>query len=378
LSEIIYDNKCDARITRVPGRIYSTFNIYQRPEWMNHRENITDIPELYKDFFIHLTNNHQDSYEYLLNWIANSLQSRNKTMLVAVGDQGIGKGILGDILRELHGEENYTKTNDEILKSKFNMSLKYKTVVNIDEINIKNNKYAFNRLKDLINDSIQIEQKGKDQTTIKNTASLYLSTNDNDALPWQDDDRRLSVIELTQTPLKDSPLVLNYDSEEDYVQELLKEENIKALGCYMLTRKINPKEMERRFLCNKFTDLIANNLKDWEYWLINTWIPFNADPNGDKLFTIKEVQDAISNKFPKIVPPGRGKLDALSKYYPKLCRITKNSNKEHVLKILQSTNGLTGMQVLTNQDYKPNFDHGLQNEILEIADQVEEEISQIS
>lgn len=75
---------------------------------------------IYKDFFEHLVNNDKDSFDYLLDWLSFSITGRNQTMLVAVGEQGIGKGILGEIMRELHGHENYAFTSDRSLSGNFN------------------------------------------------------------------------------------------------------------------------------------------------------------------------------------------------------------------------------------------------------------------
>jgi hypothetical protein len=196
-SSYMSSNGCSAIIEYEPRsrhkRLYRNgkfnyFNVYEKPFWAAQDQNIgmPEIPVVYKEFFTHLTDNDTASYEYLLDWLANSLQSRNRTILVAIGEQGIGKGVLGDIMRELHGEKNYAKTNDGVFKERFNGPLLFKTLVHIDEIKIGNNDVAYNRLKDVVNDTIQIEEKCKNQITVNNHASFYICSNNLDAIPIEE------------------------------------------------------------------------------------------------------------------------------------------------------------------------------------------------
>src|SRR5690606_20302657 len=116
------------------------FNIFKKPYWMNQTSTANNnLSKIYYDFFMHLTGNDSKSFEYMLKWLANSIQDRNRTILVAIGDQGIGKGVLGQILEKIHGKDNFALTSDVILKDKFNSPIVNKRLVHIDEINISKN-----------------------------------------------------------------------------------------------------------------------------------------------------------------------------------------------------------------------------------------------
>jgi hypothetical protein len=282
-----------------------------------------------KHFFRHLTDNDTASYEYLLDWLANSLQNRNRTILVAIGEQGIGKGVLGDIMKELHGEKNYSKTNDGVFKERFNGPLLYKTLVHVDEIKIGNNDVAYNRLKDVVNDTLQIEEKCKNQVTINNHASFYICSNNLDAIPIEDGQRRFSLIWLTEQKLYDSEILNGYHSVDDFYAELMKQENIQNLGMYLLHRKLDKNKLIRPFVSKKLEQLKSANLKEWEEWFIFDYCVKNYRNGGTNLHdVIDTVKPAIKKACPELkTAPGRNKLEDLSKRYPKAFKVVKRSNE---------------------------------------------------
>ncbi|MBK7962484.1 MAG: hypothetical protein IPK04_15625 [Bdellovibrionales bacterium] len=92
--------------------------------------------------------------------MANSLQNRNLTILTAIGEEGIGKGILGEIMEDLHGKQNFIKVRDTVFKEKFNAPFENKTLVYVDEIKITTRE-ALDRIKDVVNWQIEIEKRGR-------------------------------------------------------------------------------------------------------------------------------------------------------------------------------------------------------------------------
>jgi len=122
------------------------YNLYIPPEWLERNfrskgvEKIpeTKLPNMYKTFLMHLVNNDKESYEYVLDWLATAIKSRNYTILTTIGNQGIGKGVLGEIMRELLGPKNFYKTECRLLTKDFNKQILNKKLVYIDELKIKN------------------------------------------------------------------------------------------------------------------------------------------------------------------------------------------------------------------------------------------------
>jgi hypothetical protein len=334
ISNLVYDPRNDNdRLYYDDGEMF--FNTYRQPSWMDRlslKDFSDEVPVLYKEFFIHLTGKDESSYEYLLDWLANSVQSRNRTILVAIGEQGIGKGVLGDIMRILHGDRNFSKTTDGVFKERFNGPLLYKTLVHVDEIKIGDNDVAYNRLKDVVNDYIQIEEKCKNQKEIENHASFYICSNNLNAIPLEEGQRRFSLIQLTEQKLYESGMVSKHGATEDLVAELLDEDNIKLLGAALLKRKIDQTKMIRPFESTKLQDLKMANLKEWEEWFIFTWCPQNYKACGNNIFNYEEeVKSKITNAIPDLKSaPGREKMKALCKKYPTVFNFRRIGSRRFV------------------------------------------------
>lgn len=337
------------------------FNVYKKPNWMEviSKNPQAILPDLYNEFFRHLTDHDHDSFEYLLDWLALSLQDRNRTILVAIGEQGIGKGVLGSIMEKLHGEKNFSKTNDAIFKERFNGPLLHKTLVHVDEIKIGNNEVAYNRLKDIVNDTIQIEEKCKNQISIDNHASFYICSNNHDAIPLEEGQRRFSLIWLTEEKLFKSQIAKDHGGTDKLVSALYEETNIKLFGEYLLSRAVDREAMLEPFASKKTLQLKAACLKEWEEWFVFSWCSQSFDSNNEnKLFNIVEdIKPAIHKQFPELSsPPGQNKLQELAAKYPKAFRVRKISKINHsrAVQILPTIRELV-------KEYEDNFNSEEQN-----------------
>ena len=109
------------------------YNTYQPPIWYENvfysKGNIEvskreELPLLYKQFFLHLVKDHEDSYLYVLSWLSNAMKYRNYCVLTAIGNQGIGKGVLGEIMRLLIGEKNFHTSDTRLITKDFNKQFK--------------------------------------------------------------------------------------------------------------------------------------------------------------------------------------------------------------------------------------------------------------
>lgn len=292
------------------------YNLYKDPKWRREQPPaITVLPAIYNEFFKHLTNNNQDSFDYLLDWLANMLRGRNFTYLTTIGAQGIGKGILGEIMEKLLGVPNYVKCRDTVLKNHFNGHIYSKRLVYIDELDIKKSKEAYDRIKDLANPKIEIEKKGKDAIFVDNFASIYLSSNSWDCIRLEADDRRFSIIELTDIKILTTAL---HDKIES---EILDDVQIGQLGHYLLTHVIL-NDMKTPFInSQRHKDILFAGLNTWEEWVIETWAPANP---GERE-TLKDFQGHISRTF-KHSAPGRGKFEELAKKYPHILGVSKDTS----------------------------------------------------
>jgi hypothetical protein len=293
-------------------------NIYNPPAWLAPHffrkaqlPAVGALPAIYRDFFTHLTAGDEPSFEYLLDWMARSLKERNHTILTAIGEQGIGKGILAMILNELHGESNFSFTTDVIFKEKFNAQMLNKTLVYVDEVDIKT-KESHDRVKAVVNDVIQVEAKGVDATAVKNYANFYITSNSLDAIRIEAGDRRYSVIQLTDTPLRNTQLI-------GIVGQLIDPVNVGELALYLLERKCFSNKLEP-FRSKRFEEIREELSTDWELYVIDHFCTKYAGTTQRFSFLKKEVEDRLSDLGLKHAP-GRRKFVALAKRYPEWLRI---------------------------------------------------------
>lgn len=287
------------------------FNTYNPPQWLfswyykgQPVEN-QEIPTLYKELFTFLMADHQESFTYLLDWMSKGLRAQNLTYLCAVATQGAGKNVLGDILKELFGETNSVKVTHQVFKSHFNAALKDKRLVFVDEINLTDDE-AVDRLKDMVNNKITIEAKGKDSEVVHNYANIYLATNRLEGIPLEAGDRRFSVLNFTDTPLIKNPALLERIKNNEHTDP----DNIASLGAYLWNRVIT-NDMLVPFKSVKTAQVIEARFKSWERYVLHL---LKASP-GEPI-SFDELRSEINKKFNFLNPPGDNKLIDLARRCP--------------------------------------------------------------
>lgn len=312
------------------------YNTYKPPFWYkNYFYNLEPpkdgkIPPIMSRFIDHFTGNHRESREYLLDWTATALQSRNFTMLTAIGEPGVGKGVFGDILEKIFGIQNYAKTRDTVFKNYFNAQIKDKQLVFVDELSLSS-KEAHDRFKDVVNSNVEIEAKGKDAIMIENKASFYIASNHMDAIKLDINDRRVSAIELTDVPLREV-------FTEHEIASLTNKNIISEFAWYLKNRKVT-RSMLSPFRSEKFEHMVELSLTNWAQWLIHKYIP-SKKPSR---IPLQEIRDILSQEFPNFRAPGAGKFETLASFYKKLFKITRvkgvDGAREYFLEILEQDEG---------------------------------------
>jgi hypothetical protein len=305
------------------------YNQYRPPGWKSanfyHKQPlqvVTKLPAVMDRFLTHLTANHIESKEYLLDWISNSLRARNYTILTAIGEEGVGKGILGQVLEGLHGKDNFSLATDNIFKEKFNGKLENKTLVYVDEIAL-NNKQAHDRIKAVVNEALEIEKKGQDSVTRKNYASFYISSNNLDAIDIGSNDRRYSIIQLTDTKLVGTELIND-------INEILAPPTITEFALYLYGRKTSF-NMLRPFRSARFEEVRSAGLSKWQEFLIEELLPENMG----KTLPLKFIQEEIKLKCNLFEAPSRRRIEQLRNKFPEKFTI-RNTNGKRVVVIAEA------------------------------------------
>lgn len=302
------------------------FNNYEPPFWerANFFQNgnlpvaASEPPELIKQFLIHLVDGDLMSYEYILDWMSQALLGRNLTILTAIGEEGVGKGTLAKLLSHLVGSSNFVKVRADVFKKSFNAPLENKRIVFIDEAALKGQE-EYNRIKDVVNDEIELEKKGIDAYTVKNYASFFLASNDNNAIQPSPGDRRFSIINMTKTKLKDSAL-------RGKVDEICSDSNVETFVGFLLNREIKHDMMTPFKSKAKSEEIAAANLNEWEHYFIYEYL---ADNIGQEktLFAIGEELRIACNLRAR---PGRLRFEKLARRYPKFLELYKKGTVRHI------------------------------------------------
>ena len=143
-----------------------------------------------------LTGNHKDSYIYMLKYLAQMIRSPlkggAKTMIIINSKQGGGKGIFLEFMSKVLGKKYYfTTENLDLVAGQFNVGIKNKILVNLDEIAFSDSKNVIETLKKLITEStVIINDKHKKIDTVNNYCYYIMTTNNTVPIMIPQDDRR--------------------------------------------------------------------------------------------------------------------------------------------------------------------------------------------
>lgn len=293
------------------------FNIYEPPFWMRDYfysagaepiPYVGKIPDKYYKFFMHLNNGDDRSYNYTLDWISMAIKGKNNCILTTIGNQGVGKGVTNDIVVSLLGSSNCQKTDKRLITKDFNGQILNKKLAYLDEIKISSVDQE-NKIKDLINNTIEIEQKGKDPITVKNYLNIYYSSNNLDSVNLSDDDRRFSILEITDVKLNTIMSVEEIISLSD-IADPKNREDLTNLGRYLFHRKIDENEMSKPFVSKRKEQLKSMSLREWQDWLLNELHPRMV---GQTL-PVEEVKELLLQEVDKNLKVGRPAIQKLSEH----------------------------------------------------------------
>jgi Family of unknown function (DUF5906) len=169
-------------------------------------------------YFEHLRNNvcvdkdgqpHQESYDYLIGWMAYAAQHPERQGQVAwvmLGKKGIGKTVAGAEFGKLFEFHYVEIVNPDHMTGKFNQHLQSCSVLLADECFFAGDRKHEQILKTLITgDRIFVEPKGVNGFQVKNYLHIIMCTNSNWAVPASHDERRYFVLKVGEKHIQDIP-----------------------------------------------------------------------------------------------------------------------------------------------------------------------------
>jgi hypothetical protein len=143
-----------------------------------------------------ICNNDPESYEYLMNLLARTVQAPGEPLGVAIvmrGLEGGGKGVFVEFLGSLFHRHHYAYITrlDQAL-GRFNKSIMGKVIVFLDEAAAEDALKNEGALKGFITEKyLMVEPKGVDTEQVRNHSHTFFATNSARTIPTSMSDRRL-------------------------------------------------------------------------------------------------------------------------------------------------------------------------------------------
>jgi hypothetical protein len=146
-------------------------------------------------------------YKWILNHLAHLVQHPEKkpeTAIVVVGEKGAGKSLIFDVIGKL-AQENYVLTAEKrMLLGNFNSHMQTVLVFQFEEAFWAGDKEAEGKLKLLITGKQHmIELKGYEPYMVGNYARIYITSNNDWAVPASVDERRFAIFEAISDRIGD-------------------------------------------------------------------------------------------------------------------------------------------------------------------------------
>lgn len=253
---------------------------------------VDKIPEVYEKYLRNLVSTEQ-SYQLCISFWATAVQKskRMASFLTMCGGQGMGKGVFGSIAEQLCGPINFVSINCKDLTSvfKFNSRMQNKRILQLDELTVKTTEEQ-SLLKDLVNNSIEIEKKYKDVINSRNYMSIFVATNSLGALKCEQDDRRYTFIDMGKKKLKTfCKEEYNLDVDAYVNKYLLDSEAIKSLGEFLLNYKIPIDHLTDNIKTEYSKVTQSNSLQNWQICFLDTLCPRHQG----KVVNLNEVKDHL-------------------------------------------------------------------------------------
>jgi hypothetical protein len=198
-SQRCYDDiECYPDPTKCPDNIFNTW----RPFAMELVKEYTPNPEALEMIRKHikiLCNNDEDVALYLECWIAQMLQFPDvkSNCPTIISNQGAGKGTLLKLLAAFIGEDKYveTRTPSRDVWGNFNGRMANTFLINLDELSRKESLECEGEIKGLItNPRMTINEKGVKQYGIISYHRFIATTNNEDPVKTEKDDRRNWIV----------------------------------------------------------------------------------------------------------------------------------------------------------------------------------------
>jgi hypothetical protein len=170
--------------------------------WVGPGEQVAyqEIVALWKAFITRLCGSGADYFE---RWVADLFQNPGRKTTIAVllrsTLNGVGKSLLGEILRDIVGTHHSARIGLQDVVHHFNSLVGDRVLIQVDEANDFRKEYDA-ALKNMVTaDECVVTLKGRDSIILKNYARLFITSNAVSPIVLDEHNRRFFVMEPTLT-----------------------------------------------------------------------------------------------------------------------------------------------------------------------------------
>lgn len=161
-------------------------------------EQYKDVISMWRAFVERLCGGREQA-DYFEKWCADLFQNPGRkttiAMLLRSSLMGVGKSLLGEVLRDIVGKTHSSRIGLKDLVHHFNSLLGDKVLLQIDEVNDFRKEHE-SKLNELVTDeTCVVTLKGRDSLTVANFARLFLTANGVAPMALNEHNRRWYVME---------------------------------------------------------------------------------------------------------------------------------------------------------------------------------------
>ncbi|WP_414157273.1 primase-helicase family protein [Pseudomonas sp. BNK-15] len=160
---------------------------------------------IFLNHLMYISDGDKAGVAFFLNWLAQLYQTPDVKLPSAIvlysKFGGVGKSMLWDLLKEVFGHSMVGTCNGASLNKSFDDVTEHKRILFVNEMAKSDRADGYERFKNMISEEqVSFEGKGKAARDIRNITHYVVTTNNDDALPLMEGDRRVLVLRCSAQP----------------------------------------------------------------------------------------------------------------------------------------------------------------------------------
>lgn len=250
-----------------PSNIFNMWRPFAMEAFTDDYEPNTTGLDIIKNHIRILCNNEEPVYDYFIKWVAQMIQYPEVKTIVPtlISKQGAGKGTFLKLMTKMLGNKKVLETTEPSrdVWGQFNGLMNNAFLVNLNELSKKETMESEGKIKGLITDpTLAINNKGKDQYQIVSHHRFIITTNKEDPIKTEKDDRRNLIIRSSDEKVGDKEY---FNKINEYLEDI----NV-IRTCYDYFKSI--KDMDKFGLIPLPKTEYQENLKELYKSPIEMWL----------------------------------------------------------------------------------------------------------